>query len=107
MADVFKPWIIRTAILTEVWAKWQIASKNLSKPKNGRTVYDGGGIEPDIEVKNEALKTVTNALINQNLIFHFATEYALKHEKITAARSFKVSDEIYKEFKSLCFIQKF
>lgn len=77
------------------------------KTQNGRTVYDGGGIEPDIEVKNEALKTVTNALINQNLIFHFATEYALKHEKIAAARSFKVSDEIYKEFKAFVLSKNF
>lgn len=77
------------------------------KTHNGRTVYDGGGIEPDIEVKNEALKTVTNALINQNIIFHFATQYALKHEKIADARTFKVTDDIYKEFKAFVLSKNF
>ncbi len=77
------------------------------KTHSGRTVYDGGGIEPDIDVKNEALKTVTNALINQNIIFHFATEYALKHEKIADARNFRVTDDIYQEFKAFVLSKKF
>lgn len=81
--------------------------KKSFKTHNGRTVYDGGGIEPDIEVKNEALKTVTNALINQNIIFHFATQYALKHEKIADARTFKVTDDIYKEFKAFVLSKNF
>ncbi len=77
------------------------------KTHNGRTVYDGGGIEPDIEVKNEGNKAITNALISQNMIFNFATQYALTHEKIASARDFKVTDAIYKEFQSYVLSKKF
>lgn len=81
--------------------------KKAFKTHSGRTVYDGGGIEPDVEVKNDASKTITNALLNQNIIFDFATEYAIKHEKIPAARQFKITDEIYKEFKAFVLTKKF
>lgn len=68
------------------------------KTKNGRTVLDGGGVTPDIKIKEPAQPDVLKALRKQNMIFKYVTEYALKHDSIAAAKYFKYTD--YSEFKS-------
>jgi carboxyl-terminal processing protease len=50
--------------------------------KNGRTVYDGGGIDPDVAVEPEKLTPITISLLTKNLIADYANEYRAKHEKI-------------------------
>ena len=68
------------------------------KTKHGRTVYDGGGIDPDIAVDPEKLTPITISLITKNLIYDYANEYRAKHEKIGPAGSFKLSDAEYADF---------
>lgn len=68
------------------------------KTKHGRTVYDGGGIDPDIAVEPEKLTPITISLITKNLIYDYANEYRAKHEKIGPAGSFKLSDAEYADF---------
>jgi carboxyl-terminal processing protease len=51
------------------------------KTKGGRIVYDGAGILPDIKTGEHKLSNITLALLNKNLIFTYATQYVLKHEK--------------------------
>jgi carboxyl-terminal processing protease len=65
---------------------------------NGRIVEDGHGIQPDVEVDNEKISDVTQALMKQNLIFHFATNYTLQNDSISAAKDFKLVDKDFKEF---------
>jgi len=72
--------------------------KTTFKTANGREVIDGDGIKPDIEVEKEKNNQLLNALIEKNHIFNFATEYRFKHATITAAKDFKVTDELYNEF---------
>jgi len=72
--------------------------KKTFKTTNGRTVYDGGGIDPDIPVKSDELSPLSEALLNQGLIFDFATLYASKHATIGEARSFNLSETDYQEF---------
>ncbi|MFN0201776.1 MAG: S41 family peptidase, partial [Bacteroidia bacterium] len=72
--------------------------KKSFKTKKGRTVYDGGGIEPDVEVKRKEYNTVTNELQNQGVIFDFASKFANQNAKIADAKSFKITDEIYQQF---------
>ena len=67
------------------------------KTRNGRSVYDGGGIEPDIAMKPFRLNKITQTLITKYLLFDFANLYALKHENIPAPQEFVVSDEIFAE----------
>jgi carboxyl-terminal processing protease len=66
--------------------------------KNGRVVNGGGGIKPDIEVKNSYGKTTeyTRELIQQSMFFNFSLEYINK--KPTLERDFTVTDEMLKEF---------
>lgn len=70
------------------------------KTRNGRTVYDVSGIEPEVEVKQEILQPVTSELVSQYIIFDFATAYCLRHAGVLPAREFTVTDEMYDEFLS-------
>jgi carboxyl-terminal processing protease len=74
------------------------------KTKNGRLVYDGGGIQPDFEVVSEMLSQITLQLYTQNLFFNFATQYRNTNEEIESPASYSLSDEEYDSFKA--FIQK-
>ncbi len=68
------------------------------KTRNGRTVYDGGGIAPDIEVTNRDLPQVAFAIIRKGLLFEYASKYAHAHESITSAKDFELSDKEYDQF---------
>lgn len=67
---------------------------------NGRKVYDGGGINPDIKIEPEEYARITQELVLQDLTFDFINNYALRHEKIDNIEQFKITDEIYNEFKN-------
>ncbi|WP_240315218.1 S41 family peptidase [Mucilaginibacter pineti] len=68
------------------------------KTKNGRSVYDGSGIYPDIFIKQEKFANVTQALVGKLLVFDYATIYRDKHAKINDARTFTLSDTDYGDF---------
>lgn len=66
----------------------------------GREVRDGGGVTPDIDVKQEKLPNILFYLVNDNLIFNYATDYCLKHSTVPAPEQFKLTDDDYAEFKA-------
>lgn len=66
----------------------------------GREVRDGGGVSPDIEVKQERLPNILFYLVRDNLIFDYATDYCLKHPAIASAKEFELTDADYEEFKN-------
>ena len=68
--------------------------------RNGREVKDGGGVMPDIKMKNEEIADVTISIIRKRLIFDFATEFRYKNEEIVAAEDFEITDEIFDDFIS-------
>ena len=80
--------------------KIQDSLKTAFKTKNGRTVYDGGGIEPDIEVEQEKIGNITISLIRKRLIFDYATDYRFSHDSIASADKFQFSDENFVDFQS-------
>jgi carboxyl-terminal processing protease len=65
---------------------------------NGRLVYDGGGVDPDIAVDPEEFSQVSYQLMRKNLIFDYATRYYFEHEKIAEARDFKLTDDDFEQF---------
>ena len=67
--------------------------------KNGRTVYDGGGIMPDIELEQPNLSKITVSLVRKQLIFDFATEFVNKNDSIDDPATYKISDETFDAFK--------
>lgn len=68
------------------------------KTTNGRTVMDGGGIDPDITIKKESVSPIAYSLFTKGLIFDYATKYHFEHPTIEDAKSFKLSDEEYQAF---------
>ncbi|TWJ17641.1 carboxyl-terminal processing protease [Bacteroides zoogleoformans] len=67
----------------------------------GREVRDGGGVTPDITVKQDKLPNILYYLVNDNLIFDYATEYCREHTAIPAPEKFKVTDADYADFKAM------
>jgi len=69
------------------------------KTKNGRSVYDGGGIQPDIVIKSAKTSSITKTLQNENAIFDYATLYYYNH-KIDDLNSFKFTNSDFDDFKN-------
>lgn len=72
--------------------------KQAFKTKNGRTVFDGGGIDPDVKVDAREMASITSALLANGFVFDFATQYAHEHKTIAEPRLFSLSDAEYAEF---------
>jgi len=68
------------------------------KTRNGRTVYDGGGVDPDVLVDRSYLSPILISLLTKNLIFDYVTEYHFSRPSIGDAADFKLSDAEYEEF---------
>ena len=58
---VFRPWIIGIEMKSETLSAWTLKKYNAFKTKGGRTVYDGGGILPDIEIESAKFSPITTA----------------------------------------------
>lgn len=70
------------------------------KTTHGRTVYDGGGIEPDIKVENIDSHPLTQVLFEKGFIFDYVTEYVHKNQTAITPREFSYSDGDYQQFVS-------
>lgn len=68
------------------------------KTKNGRVVYDKGGVEPDVKTDEIEPSNILISLILNNLIFDFANQYHAEHQTIGEARQFTVDDALYDNF---------
>jgi carboxyl-terminal processing protease len=85
-------------------------SDSLIKPfktRNGRTVFDGRGISPDVEVKRDDASNILAGLMNHYVVFNWASIYAAKHPTIDSASTFRLSDSDYNDFVNYAVQQKF
>ena len=78
--------------------KFSDQKRNAFKTKNGRTVYDGGGIAPDIKIEKSERTDVTKALYKSNAIFNYATSYYFKNESIEKPEEYVFKDTDYQNF---------
>jgi len=72
--------------------------KTAFKTKNGRTVYDGGGITPDVLVEKPEMPKILISLLEKNLLFDYAGNYENTHKTIAEANKFVLTDAEYDEF---------
>ena len=72
--------------------------KSEFKTSKGRVVYDGGGVDPDISVDRIEYAPVTLSLMENNLIFHYATQYYYTQDTIAVPKSFRLTDAEYTAF---------
>lgn len=68
------------------------------KTKNGRTVYDKGGIEPDVYTPEIEASEILLSLVLNNLIFDYANKYFSEHTIIPPANEFTVDEALYADF---------
>ena len=68
------------------------------KTKNGRIVFDGKGVLPDIVTQSDKQRVIMYNIIADYLAFDFATDYYLKHPEIASADEFRLSESDYTSF---------
>ena len=74
---------------------------NVFYTEAGREVRDGGGIRPDKEVKLDKTPNILYYLVNEDMIFDYATQYCIKHPTIGSVADFKLTDADYADFKQM------
>ena len=79
---------------------------NAFKTRKGRTVYDGGGIQPDVELEEAKSSPITDALIKNDGIFNYVTSYYYKNPDL-GNRIPTVTDADFIDFKQFLKVQKF
>jgi carboxyl-terminal processing protease len=72
--------------------------KRAFKTTNGRTVYDGGGIDPDVKTDAREAHTLTQVLFEKGYLFDFAAQYVFNNPEPVDPRTFTLSDEAYSRF---------
>lgn len=68
------------------------------KTRNGRVVYDGGGVEPDVATELINRTPIINSLNSKGLLFDYALQYRAAHPTIKTAKEFELSDTDYQSF---------
>lgn len=69
------------------------------KTKKGRQVFDGGGVFPDVQVGSNKISPITTAIINNDLIFDYATNYYYNHG-FDDINTLKLTDKDFSDFKN-------
>jgi len=75
--------------------------------KNGRKVFDGGGIVPDIKMEQDTLCDLAYKLIQENVIFDYATRFASAHSSIAPPEQFVINDDIFNDFHQFLLTKQF
>lgn len=80
---------------------------NIFRTKAGREVRDGGGITPDVTVESPEGNRLLFNIVRDLWAFDFATRYRAAHDTIVAPGEFRVTDEMFDEFKKSIDPEKF
>jgi carboxyl-terminal processing protease len=78
--------------------KFSDGNRQAFKTNNGRTVYGGGGIAPDVKIKKPKVTDATKALFKSDAIFNYATDFYFKNSSIAKPESFSFMESDYQEF---------
>lgn len=79
---------------------------NAFKTRKGRTVYDGGGIQPDVELSEAKLSAITESLLKNDGIFNYVTKYYYKNPSL-GDKIPTITDTDYADFKKFLKDEKF
>lgn len=70
------------------------------KTRNGRTVYDGRGVDPDVKVEKETESELFVSLKEQQVLFDFVSSFVSSTSKPDTVIDFQFTDAHYEDFKS-------
>ena len=76
------------------------------KTRKGRTVYDGGGILPDVELEETKLSAISESLQKNDGIFNYVTSYYYKNPNL-GDKIPTITDADYTAFKQFLKADKF
>jgi len=76
------------------------------KTKKGRSVFDGGGVQPDIEIAESKQTPISKAITDENPIFDFATDYYYKNQ-ITDFNEYEFLENDFQKFKTFLNLNDF
>jgi carboxyl-terminal processing protease len=78
-------------------------NREVKMTDSGRTVYGGGGINPDIKIPPVKTNSFQDQLLQKYAFFNFAKHYVINH-KVT--KQFEVDDAVMQEFRKFLDEQK-
>lgn len=87
--------------------KFADSVKQAFKTTRGRTVYDGGGLDPDMVVQRQPYGSALIQLVQSGLIFEYANRYCFEHPELSSFVNFSLSDKEYGQFESWLKDRKF
>lgn len=70
------------------------------KTLNGRSVWDGGGIKPDITLTSRKYSNILASIMSKRYIFDFANNYYRENKTLESPSVFEVNDALYNDFVS-------
>tara|TARA_B100001142_G_scaffold121589_1_gene123528 strand:- start:310 stop:1956 length:1647 start_codon:yes stop_codon:yes gene_type:complete len=79
--------------------------RTVFKTRNGREVFDGGGISPDIHIKKASVSNISLSLFTEHLFFDYATDFRFKNENI--GEDFVFSNIEYENFMKYLLDKKY
>jgi len=77
------------------------------KTAKGRTVYDGGGVTPDVRIASESYDRVLVSLIYNEILYDYSVNYFKEHLSIAPPSTFALSDKEYEEFVKWAAVKEF
>lgn len=77
---------------------------NVFHTRNGREVRDGGGIKPDVELKNDTMSNIAyylsgSAVDSTEVMFDYVVDYIDSHPTIAPARDFHLTEQDWQQFR--------
>ncbi|MBA6156776.1 S41 family peptidase [Tenacibaculum sp. S7007] len=79
--------------------KFSDGEVNLFTTQNGRTVYDGGGVTPDVKMDFSKKTDETKSLLKSKAIFNFVTDFANQTSRISS-EGFAFTPSNFNNFKN-------
>ena len=68
------------------------------KTLNGRSVWDGGGVNPDVVLEPRKYSNILASIMSKRHIFDFANDFYREHSSITSPSNFEINDSLYLVF---------
>lgn len=68
------------------------------KTKGGRTVWDGGGVDPDVKLAKPEHSKIAETLFTKHYMFEFCSNYKLTHDTISDPAQFKLTEKDFNDF---------
>lgn len=78
--------------------KFSDSGINEFKTSNGRLVFDGGGVSPDVQIETSKMTEASKKLISTRAIFNFVTDYFYKNSSIKDIENFEFKESDFKQF---------